>query len=137
LLTRLDESVYVLKPKIVILLIGTTDFALLKGSTKDSIYHNILKIVNSIHETLPKTKIIPESIYPIYEHENSKVDKDSIGNQTNKQIMGTNELLKRISNVRYVDMDFCLKDDRGDFRIDYTVEGLQANVLSMVRYSID
>jgi len=125
----MEESVYALKPKIVVLLIGTNDFAMLKDATKESIYQNVLKIVNSIHEKLPKTKIILESIYPIYEHDNPKIDKGSVGDKTNKQIMETNELLKTISNVHYVDMDPYLKDERGDFILDYTMEGLHANSL--------
>jgi len=129
LLKRMDESVFDLRPKIVVLMIGTNDFAMLPNATKTTVYRNTLSIVQLIQNRLPDTKIILESIYPIYEHDNPKIDKASIGNKTNHMIRHTNALLKTIPNVTFVDMDPYLKDERGDFKLEYTMEGLHANTL--------
>lgn len=127
LLKRMDESIFDLKPKIVVLLIGINDFSMLENATSKSVYENVLKIVNQIKERLPETKIILESLYPIYEGENPKIDKPSIGNKTNSQIDETNALIKKIPGVTYVDVNSHLTDDNGNFKLEYTMEGLHAN----------
>ena len=62
LLSRMEESVYALKPSIVVLLIGINDFELVEGSSVNSIFENICTIISKIKEHCPDTKIILESL---------------------------------------------------------------------------
>ena len=65
LLRRMDESIFDLEPSKIVLLIGINDFELVKDSTPNTIYQNILKIIALIKERLPETEIILESLYQL------------------------------------------------------------------------
>ena len=130
LLKRLDESIYALEPKRIVLLIGTNDFPLLNASC-NAVYENIKKIITDIKSKLPDTEIILESIYPISKANDPKINLLSVGERDNELIQQTNDLLKTIEGIIYVDAYSYLKDDDGNLKLDYTVEGLH---LSEVGY---
>jgi lysophospholipase L1-like esterase len=123
-LKRLDVSVYDLKPRVVIILIGTNDFALLKSSPKE-VYERTCDIIKHIHEELPLTKIILQSVYPV----NETLNHMSVFPRNNRDIDELNSMLKTISNVTYLDLNSTLKDDKGRFNPDYTLEGLHVSPL--------
>ena len=129
LLNRMKESVYDLSPRVVVLLIGINDFQLVEGSSVNTIFENINKIINNIHKNCPETKIILQSLYPISKEDNPKIDKLSVGSKDNANILRLNEMLKTISNVNYLDVNSHLQDENGNFKLDYTMEGLHANSL--------
>ena len=106
LLKRMNESVYDLKPSIVVLLIGINDFELVENSTPETIYQNISKIVSEIHKNLPDTKIILESLYPVNKSDNLKIDQP---------------------RVYYLNIHDLLLDDNKELKIEYTMEGLHVN----------
>lgn len=122
LLNRLTESVFELSPRVVVILIGTNDLALLT-TTPLEIAHRIQQIVNRINEMLPQTKIILQSVYPV----NSKLDSLSVGKRTNQSIQLINQHLASLTSAQFVNMDPWLKDDQGQLKKDYTVEGLHIN----------
>jgi len=122
LLKRLDESIFDLEPKTVVLLIGTNDLALLK-TTDVIIANNISLIIQKIHEKLPNTLILLQSIYPI----NSTIDPFSVSARHNDDIRKVNLLLKDVKNVTYIDLDQDLSDEQGNLAKDLTVEGLHIN----------
>lgn len=127
LLSRMDESIYALKPKIVVLLIGINDFELVENSTVDTIYENISKIVKEIRENCPNTKIILESLYPVYKKEASIIDVASVMRKDNQKIREVNEKIKNLNDVIYLDVNSKISDSDGDIILDYTMEGLHVN----------
>ena len=127
LLRRMDESIFDLEPSKIVLLIGINDFELVKNSTPNTIYQNILKIIALIKERLPETEIILESLYPVNKSEDKKIDIASVINKDNEKIKEVNNLIKDIKGVTYVDMYSKLVDEKGMLNIDYTMEGLHVN----------
>ena len=69
LLKRLDVSVFDLKPKTVVLLIGTNDLALL-DTTVEVIYENITQILQRIKAQFKDVDILLQSVYPVIEPKN-------------------------------------------------------------------
>lgn len=126
---RLNESIYDLEPNIIFLLIGTNDFGLVENTTSLTLAERINLLVQEIHEKLPNTKIVLESIYPVHEKDGAKIDRLSVSSRSNKQINATNKLLSKIKNCTYLDLNQKLKDKDGDIKYEYTVEGLHINVL--------
>ncbi len=123
-LKRLDVSVFELKPKTVVMLIGTNDFALLKSSTED-ICERITKIIESIHEKLPTCHIIVQSVYPV----NETIDKTTVLPRSNHDIDELNEMLKSLKHITFVDIASHLKDESNRFKEIYTLEGLHVSPL--------
>ncbi len=124
---RLEESVFALSPDVVVLLIGINDFALKEGTTPSAVASSVQEIVNSIHERLPSSSIILEGLYPVNKSENPKIDRGSVDNKDNMLISATNELLKRVKGVTFLDLSDVLKDENGELRLEYTREGLHLN----------
>lgn len=127
LLNRMKESIYDLSPNVVILLIGINDFQLVENSSVDTIYENINKIIDLIKLNCPNCKIILQSLYPISKEDNPKIDKLSVGIKNNEDILTLNKKLKTIEGVNYLDINSALQDENGNFKLEYTVEGLHAN----------
>ncbi len=121
-LKRLDVSVDNLKPSVVILLIGTNDFALLKTNTQE-IFERYQEIVSKIKQNNPEIKIIVQSIYPV----NETLDPMTVLPRNNLEIDKLNQMLQTIEGVIFFDIQKMLKDDNGRFHRDYTLEGLHVS----------
>lgn len=127
LLNRMEESIYALNPKLVVLLIGINDFELVKDSTPETIYNNIKLIVEKIRNNCPNTKIILESLYPVHKSDNPIIDQGSVMRKDNEKINQVNELIKNIPGVHYVNVHDHLLDENNELKIEYTMEGLHIN----------
>ena len=97
---RLDEVVESFPLKIF-LMIGINDLA--NGKTIEYIVNNIKRIVKTIQEKSPDTKIYLESLLPV------NPDFDMFENYTNKraEVISINKSLKKISKVygiTYIDL---------------------------------
>lgn len=122
IINRLQTSIYDYNVRKVILLIGTNDI----GIGKDPI-ENIKLIINKIKSYDNSIEIIVESIYPINNTKNSKIQKDTVGIRNNKKIKETNKKIKEIckeKNITYVNVYDELTDKNGNLKLEYTVEGL-------------
>lgn len=127
LVKRLNESVFELEPSVVVLLIGINDFAMLPNTTSEFLASRIDNLIKQIKYKLPKTKIILEAIYPINKSKNPKIDHPSVDNKDNQIINETNELLKKIEEIKFLDLSSVLKDENGELNIEHTREGLHLN----------
>lgn len=123
-LDRLDVSVFELKPKKVVMLIGTNDFALLKTTTHE-IFDRIIKIIELIKKELPSCQIILQSVYPV----NETIDQMTVLPRNNQDIDDLNEMLKSIGGITYIDVASQLKDKDHRFNPIYTLEGLHVSPL--------
>lgn len=125
ILDNIDSMVYVYNPTKVFLLIGTNDIQ--QGKDEAYIVSNIKKIVKNILKKRPKTKIYIESIYPINNTDNEKIDHSVVGIRTNKVIKKINKNLKKYcenNNYTYINMYDELADSDGNISLKYTKEGL-------------
>ncbi|NCC55236.1 MAG: lysophospholipase [Erysipelotrichia bacterium] len=122
LLKRLDESIFELEPKTVILLMGTNDFGVLNAYPND-IYMRMKSIIEAIQKRLSETKIILISVYPV----NPKLDPTSVGSRNNENIKKLNKLYETIPGIQFVNLFDQLKDEEGNLKKEYSVEGLHIN----------
>lgn len=125
LLRRLDVSLYQLKPKAVVLMIGIND---INGKISQGLVERYEKIVKEIKANLPDTYLYCMSILPM----NDKVEEYSTVDykKSNEVVIETNEEIKRIANeydlVTYVDL-FSLVNTSEGLNKDYSDDGLHLN----------
>lgn len=135
LLQDMDETVYKYNPTKVFIQIGTNDLNC-DDSNGEVAFDNIVKMVKNIRKNRPYAKVYVESIYPVNQTDNEKINKNTTGKRTNEDIMKLNEKLKKYcedNDVIYVDIYDALLDDEGNLRLEYTVDGLH---LSTEGYSV-
>lgn len=126
ILDDMENRAYKYNPSKLFLLIGTNDF--IKDRTNKEIEDNIEKIIKEIKENRPDTKIYLESIYPINDSDDDKINMAMVNTKRkNSRIKEVNEKLKEIAKnekVTYIDIYDKLTDDKGLLKLDYTKEGL-------------
>ncbi len=121
-LKRLNESVFELKPSIVVLLIGTNDFGVLNAKPEE-VFIRCEEIVNQIKKFNPNTQIILQSVYPV----NPTLDAFSVASRNNLSIKTLNHMLENIKGCTYLNLFDRLADETGNLNPVYTLEGLHIN----------
>lgn len=126
LLERLQENVLNIKPKNIVLLIGTNDIG--RGLPLSTSIKNLESIIKSTKEYCPDVNFIVEAVYPINENMRDRFEKRS-----NKKINEMNkEFIKLCEKHNCVWLDFTdkLKDKNGNLKNEYTYDGLHINALA-------
>lgn len=121
LLNRLEVSIDQLKPSKVFIQMGTNDLELLDAKPED-IFNNISKVVKHIKNQFKETKIYVISLYPV----NQNIDKATVGKRTNTNIEKTNQLLKDLEDITFINIYDKLLSS-GVLNPLYTLEGLHLN----------
>ncbi len=124
LLERIKNNVTSIEPKLIVLLIGTNDLGVNSGN--DFTEMNVRKILDVIKADCPNAKIILQAIYPV----NPNVDKWSVGLRRNSDIKTVNAKLKKLAkekNIVFADFTELLSDKNGNFKAQYTYDGLHPN----------
>ena len=116
--SRLYESVYGLKPRLVFLLIGTNDLVNENRLSNHDIAENILSIYKDILEHHIRCKVI--SILPV----NPTMDSYTVSSRTNRDIDAINAEVKNHLNQDFVDISDAFKDKQGNLEKNYSIEGL-------------
>lgn len=128
-LNDIEKRVGIYNPTKVFLLIGTNDIG--ERSPKE-IVNNIGKIVNKIKKIRPKTKIYIESLLPVNNTDDGKINKETVRERTNKEIEEINKLLKEYTNknkITYINTyDEFIGDDK-QLELKYTTDGLHLSNL--------
>lgn len=122
LLERLEKTILNIKPKNLVLLIGTNDLGV--GADADFTAEHVEKIIEQSKKRCKNINIILESVYPV----NPKVNKQ--GRRNNKAILLINEKLKAVAEkqkITFLDLTDKLVDENGLFKAKYTYDGLHAN----------
>lgn len=125
ILNNMKERVYDYNPSKVLILIGTNDIT--NDKNVDEIFDNIKKIIEQIRENRPYAEIYLESIYPVNDTDDSKINHEMVNGRKNDTIKEINSKLREYSkknDVIYIDMYSKLSDDDGNLKLDYTKEGL-------------
>ena len=126
ILNNMNKMVYQYNPSKVFILIGINDLELKVDD--DVVVNNIRKIVQGIKKNRRYAKIYVESIYPINNSDDDKIEGSIInGNRKNSDIIDINNKLIKLAEeegVTYIDLYKELVDDNGLLKIEYTVDGL-------------
>ena len=127
ILKRLDVSVFDLKPKTVVLQIGTNDLQV-ASLTKEQTVENIQTIVTSIHQGLPSVSILLVSLYPVNETGEKLVEKLIVGPRNNHDIQWINSKIRLIEHVTFIDVYPHLLDENGQLNMRFSKEGLHLSL---------
>jgi lysophospholipase L1-like esterase len=123
---RFDKDVLALKPKLLVMLIGTNDLG--NGQTIEEINSNIDVMLNKAANQ--DIKIILCSLLP--------VRGKYIGSHSLKYLLQLNKelkLLSQIYNADYVDFYSQLIDENGTFKVEFTSDGLHPNRAGYIKMS--
>jgi len=112
-------------PTTVFLLIGTNDIPYVE---EDEIFKKIKAIIENTKERSPTCKIYLESVYPVNDTDDEKINHSMVKKRDNKKIMNLNKKLesyaKDNNNVTYINIYDKLTDKNGNLNIEYTRDGL-------------
>lgn len=128
---RLKDNAINLKPRNIVILIGTNDIGL--NIPADFTENNVEKSIKLIQSLSPETNIIILSVLPV--NKNVGLFNKSVGRRNNEAVTELNsrykELCKKYS-VTFLDINEKLKDKKGKFQKDYTYDGLHPNIKGFV-----
>ena len=125
ILKDIHDRVYIYNPSKVFILIGVND--LIDDIPHEETVDNIKRIIHGIKENRVYCKIYLESIYPINDSDDDKVDLDMVKNRKNEDIKAINKDLEQLAKdekITYIDLYKVLVDEDDELKLDYTMEGL-------------
>ena len=125
---ELKEKGYRYNPSKVFILIGTNDIQLQRGA--EEIFGYIKEIVEGFETVRPYTEIYVESIYPVNNTNDAKIDHEMVGIRTNEKVSEVNKLIKEYceeKKIKYIDVYTELLDEEGNLDLQYTRDGLHMN----------
>lgn len=125
ILKDLNSRAYIYNPSAIFLLVGTNDLEYEKSN--EEIIENIKNIVKKLNKNLPNAKVYLESIYPINNTNDKKINKSLVGKRDNKRIVEINKELKKYCNNKncvYIDIYNLLKDKNNNLKLEYAADGL-------------
>lgn len=123
LLKRMNESIFDLKPSVIVLLIGINDFAFCSGGV-EHIEANYDEILRQISTTLPDAKVVVQSCYPVASGQYPNHFK------AYKSVPVLNERIEALAlkyGYIYVDVYSSLVTEDGTLNLQYTDDGLHPN----------
>ena len=114
---RARENVLCIKPKAVVILIGTNDLGLgFDPAFVEKKMENILKL---FRDECPDCKVILEAVYPVIE--------GKAGKRYNKDILEVNRKYKALAEkygAEFIDLTRARADEKGNLKADCTYDGL-------------
>ena len=123
LIERLEENVLSIKPRNLVLLIGTNDPS--RGVPFSVTIENMEKIIKMTKDACPDINFIIEAVYPINEKMRDRFEK-----RNNKNINEmNNEFIRLCEKYNCIWLDFTdeFKDKNGNLKQEYTYDGLHIN----------
>ena len=124
LLERLHDNVLNIKPKNIVLLIGTNDIG--RGLPLEISVQNVDLILKEIKENCRDTNVILQAVYPINKPMRFRSDK-----RTNEKIDLMNKEFIKLSekhNCHWLDLTEKLRGNDENLNKDFTFDGLHINV---------
>jgi len=135
LLESINTRVSIYNPTKVFVLIGTNDIN--TGRSNDEIVKNIQKIIKEINKSRPHATIFLQSIYPVNNTDDEKIDRELVGKRNNEDIKKINNDLKKYCEQKelctYINMFDQLIDNDGNLELKYTTEGLHISNLGYIK----
>lgn len=131
-LDRLDQIIKI-KPRIVILNIGSNDLVRLPDSDcLDCIVRRILQIKYLLEEGIKDVKVYVISLAPVL-GDNDITIKEYVRNRSNLDIDEINNQLSMFTSI--IDVNSYLKDDNDNLKLEYTVDGIHFSKLGYKIFS--
>lgn len=126
MLPILDACVLGLEPRRVFINIGTNDLS--DGNIPmEQVMDNYDKILSIVEEALPQVEIYLMAYYPVNYEAATEEMKPCLLIRSNEKIAKANELVKQLANKhgqKYIDVNDALKDEQGNLKAEYTIEGM-------------
>lgn len=129
IIKRLEDNVLSIKPRKIFIQIGTNDLG--NNKSVDYIVNNIDIIIEKIKSALPETEINIISLYPVNVNAIA-LSRIIVGRRKNSDINEINKKLISLcesKNITYIDVNSHLKDENGNLKKEYTIEGLHISIL--------
>ena len=126
LLPILDVCVLELKPKKVFINIGTNDLNDPDLPLQEVMVH-YEEILAIIEKALPETVIYLMAYYPVNYEAAAEEMKPCLLIRTNEKIALANKAVEKLAKKhgqRYIDVNAPLKDENGNLKAEYTIEGM-------------
>ena len=122
---RLADTVLNIRPRNVVMLIGTNDIG--QGVPEEEMLQNITDSVQIIRKQSPETNLILQAIYPVNENMETLYARVMVGKRTNAGIKSVNEKLKKVAadnGAVFLDLTEALSDETGNLKRNFTYDGL-------------
>lgn len=129
MLKALEICVFELEPSLIFINIGTNDLSD-PNIPIDKMIENYRLILKKIKKRLPGTEIYLMAYYPVNFEAADENMKQCLMIRNNDKIRKANEKVKKLAeqeNVKYIDINDKLKDDQGNLKAEYTIEGMHIN----------
>ncbi|MCF7925503.1 MAG: hypothetical protein K9L26_03120 [Candidatus Izimaplasma sp.] len=117
------------KPKKCFISIGSNDIGLNDASVK-TIYHNIVRIIETLKQRTKKTEIYIVSVIPVNNSSTKQCVSEKAQDRDNFDIKMLNYYLRnyaRKHHIGYVDIAKHLKNDYEQLNLEYTIDGFHLN----------
>ena len=128
LLENMDACIYDLRPDYIYINIGTNDLNL-PDYTEEGLIERYRAILRGIREHLPEAKIFMLAYYPVNPAaaEGNPWAKAALAVRTNARISAANEAVRKLAEetgAAFLDLNDGIKDENGNLKAEYTVEGM-------------
>ncbi|MEG2720023.1 MAG: GDSL-type esterase/lipase family protein [Oscillospiraceae bacterium] len=125
LLERFNDNALLIEPRNLVILIGTNDIGISDFSFTTG---NVEKMLSLAKEKCPDANIILEAILPVNNHFRIQM----VGDRNNKHIAMLNAKLKEVAlkyEVTFADFTSVLSCENGEFKKEFTYDGLHPNAV--------
>ena len=128
LLEHMDACIYDLQPDWIYINIGTNDMNL-PDYTEEGLIDRYRAILRGIRGHLPEAKLFLLAYYPVNPvvAENNPMMKAALEVRTNARICSANAAVEKLAaefGAQYLDLNDGIKDERGNLKAEYTIEGM-------------
>lgn len=129
LLENIDTCIIDLRPSKLFINIGTNDLSDSRRSFEE-IFERYEKILSIVTEKVDNVSMYLMAYYPVNYNAATEEMKPCLKIRSNEKIKAANEEVARIArkfNANYIDVSEPLKDENGDLKAEFTIEGMHIN----------
>lgn len=126
LLEAIDVCILDVKPFRMFINIGTNDLSN-PAMPLEQIMKMYGEILERVQQALPETEMYLMAYYPVNYDAASPELKECLRIRTNEKINQANRLVKKLAEeygAKYIDINAPLKDEKGNLKAEYTIEGM-------------
>lgn len=129
LLENIDTCIIDLQPSKLFINIGTNDLSDSRRSFEE-IFERYGKILSIVTEKVDDVSMYIMAYYPVNYNAATEEMKPCLKIRSNEKIKAANEEVARLArkfNANYIDVSEPLKDENGDLKAEFTIEGMHIN----------
>lgn len=129
LLENINTCIIDLQPSKLFINIGTNDLSDSRRSFEE-IFERYGKILSIVTEKVDDVSMYIMAYYPVNYNAATEEMKPCLKIRSNEKIKAANEEVARLArkfNANYIDVSEPLKDENGDLKAEFTIEGMHIN----------